>query len=124
MCDEDVTDDRQWHIGKHQLPRDAVAAINHVRGVVRDDNLRGPGTDFSRPRTTTCPEENESGTSTLSREGSGTRRASTSDRRRQKFSTGDGRQFAVILSAVARTRLIVPRGRRFAKSCQDKHFDG
>lgn len=101
MRNEDVTDDRQRYIGKHKLPRNAVAAVNHIRGVVRDDDLRRRGTDFSRPRTTARSEKNESGTSTLSTERSGTRRCSTRDRRRQKPSTGDGRQIATILSVVA-----------------------
>jgi hypothetical protein len=137
MRNKDVTDDRQRHIGKHKLPRDAVAAVNHIRGVVRDDDLRRRGTDFSRPRTTSRPEENEPGTSALSTERSGTRRCSTRNRRRQKSSTGDDRQFTAILSAMAvggglnasassavSVAEIVQRGQRSAKSWQNKDFEG
>src|SRR5690349_11570630 len=89
--DEDVTNARQRHIRKHKLPRDAVAAVNHIRGVVRDDDLRRRGTFPARTGTASRPEENESGTRTLSTDGSGTR-CSTSNRGRQKSPTSDPRQ--------------------------------
>jgi len=76
--DEDVSNERQRHIGQHKLTRDAVAAVNHIRRVVGDDDLRRRGTDFSRPWTASGPEENEPGAITLNADGSGARRSRTS----------------------------------------------
>jgi len=56
--DEDVTNHRQRHSGKHKLSCDAVAAIDHVRGVVRDDHLRSGGTRLARPGTASRSKEN------------------------------------------------------------------
>jgi hypothetical protein len=57
--DENVPEGRQRHAGEGKLSRDAIAAIDHVRHVPRDDHLSGCGARPARPRSTACAEENE-----------------------------------------------------------------
>ena len=81
MRDEDVTNHRERHTGKHELSCDAVTAINHIRRIVRDDHLRRRGTRLARSWTTSRPEEDESRT-TLNIDGSTTRHGGARDRSR------------------------------------------
>jgi len=104
MRDENVTNDRERHPGKHELSCDAVTAINHVRGVVGDDDLRCGGTRLARPGTASRSKQNEPGSITLNFDGLRTPgwrayHGGSSDRTRQKSATADGRQVAPILSA-------------------------
>jgi len=94
--DEDMTNDRQRHSGKHKLPCDAVTAIDHVRRVARDDHLRGGGTRPARPGTASRTKQNEPGSTTLNDGRLRTRGGGSSNRTRQKSATGDGRQVAPI----------------------------
>lgn len=41
MCDEDVAQAVQRHVGAQQLPRRAVAAVDKIRNVVDQDQRRG-----------------------------------------------------------------------------------
>src|SRR6266478_4473103 len=63
--DENVSQVRQRNTGEHQLARDAIAAIDHVRTVVRDDDLSGRRADLSRPGATTRAEQDEPGLAVL-----------------------------------------------------------
>src|SRR5690348_1103197 len=99
--DEDVTNARERDARHHELPGDTVTTIDHVRGVVRDNHLRRRRTRLARPWTSSRSEEYEPGGTTLRNDRLGTHRRCTSDRCRQKSSTGGGGQFAAILSAVA-----------------------
>jgi hypothetical protein len=57
---KDVAQRRQWHIGKHKLTGHAVAAVDHIRGVVSDNDLGRRRTRLARPWSTTSPEEDQS----------------------------------------------------------------
>jgi hypothetical protein len=51
MRDEDVAKGGQRHPGEGQLTGHAIAAIDHVGGVVGDDHLRRRGAGLARTRT-------------------------------------------------------------------------
>lgn len=57
---EDVAQRRQWHIGENKLTSHTVAAVDHIRGVVFDNDLGRCRTRLARPWSTTRPEEDQS----------------------------------------------------------------
>jgi hypothetical protein len=58
---ENVTHCTKRDIGEHQLSCNAVAAIDDIRGVVADDDLRGRRTRLPWPRSAACSEKDQSG---------------------------------------------------------------
>jgi hypothetical protein len=54
---EDVTQVGQWNVGKYELSRNAVAAIDDIRAVVADDDLGGCRVRLPWSRPATCPEK-------------------------------------------------------------------
>ena len=88
MRDEDVTQRRERHSGQHQLTCNAVAAVDHVRGVVADDHLRRGRPRPLRPRSSCRSEENQPRDPRLRGRGSISHRARRGDRA-QKRTTAD-----------------------------------
>ena len=57
---KDVAQRGQWDAGKDKLTCHTVAAVNHISGVVPDDDLGRGRTRFPRPWPTTRAEKDES----------------------------------------------------------------
>jgi hypothetical protein len=53
---EDVAQGGQGHVGEYELSGYAVAAIDDIRSVIADNDLRGRRTRFPRPRPATRSE--------------------------------------------------------------------
>src|SRR4051812_7207835 len=60
MRHEQVAQRGQWHIRKDKLTGHAVAAVDDIRGVVADDDLRRCGTCLPRAWAATSPEQDDS----------------------------------------------------------------
>jgi hypothetical protein len=53
---EDVAQGGQGHVGEYKLPGYAVAAVDDIRSVIADNDLRGRRTRFPRSRPATRSE--------------------------------------------------------------------